>query len=141
MRILIDTCVLSEIRNPNGNPAVKTAVLQAPDDSLFLSVLSVGEIAKGIALVKAGARRRALSLWLTGLQQQFSERILPIELETAQLWGDLTARLQTQGIIIPAVDGLLAATALQHGMHVMTRNTRHFAATSALIVDPWKHSR
>lgn len=137
MKVLLDTCVLAELRRADGNPAVKAAVAELPDDSLFLSVLTIGEIAKGVALLSSGHKQQALTTWLNGLELQFSDRILPVELETARLWGDLTARAQKVGIIIPAVDGLLSATALQYGMRLMTRNARHFEASGAIIIDPW----
>lgn len=63
--------------------------------------------------------------------------MLSIDLETARLWGELTARASADGVQIPVSDGLIAATALRRGLHVLTRNTRHFAATGALVIDPW----
>jgi toxin FitB len=95
------------------------------------------EIAEGVALLSAGRKRRALASWLNGLETQFGDRILAIDAETARVWGELTARAQKFGEIIPAVDGLLAATARRHSLHVMTRTTRHFEASSALVFDPW----
>lgn len=138
MKVLLDTCTLAEIRKPEGNPAVKTAVAEVADDDLFLSVLSVGEIAKGVALLAAGKKKKELSSWLLGLEAQFEERILGLDVETGRIWGELTARAQKKGVVIPAADGLLAATALRHGLHVMTRNTKHFEASGALIIDPWQ---
>jgi toxin FitB len=138
MRVLLDTCVLAELRKPDGNPRVKAALAELSDDNVFLSVLTVGEIAKGIALLASGRKRRALSSWLNGLETKFGDRIFAIDAETARVWGELTARAQRSGEIIPAVDGLLAATALRHSLHVMTRNLRHFEASGALIVDPWR---
>jgi predicted nucleic acid-binding protein len=135
--MLLDTCVLSELQRPQGDPRVRARVGALDPSRLFLSVITVGELAKGIALLPAGARKRDLSSWLLGLEQRFADAILPVDAEAARVWGELTARAQTLGIQIPASDGLIAATALRHGLHVMTRNTRHFAATGALIVDPW----
>lgn len=139
MKSLLDTCVLSELRRPDGLSAVKAAVAEIPDADLYLSVLTVGEIAKGIGLLAAGRKKKALTSWLTGLETQFGDRILAIDAETARLWGELTARAQKSGIIIPGIDGLLTATALRHGLHVMTRNTRHFEASGVLIIDPWSN--
>jgi len=138
VKTLIDTCVLTELRKPEGHPAVKSAVAEIPDADLYLSVLTVGEIAKGIGLLAAGRKKKALTSWLTGLETKFGDRILAIDIETARLWGEFTARAQKSGIIIPGVDGLLAATALRHGLRVMTRNTGHFEASGALIIDPWQ---
>ena len=140
MKTLLDTCVLTELRKPEGHPAVKSAVAEIPDAFLYLSVLTVGEIAKGIGLLAAGRKKKVLTSWLTGLETKFGDRILAIDIETAWCWGELTARAQKSGIIIPGVDGLLAATALRHGLHVMTRNTRHFEASGALIIDPWQNT-
>ncbi len=137
VRVLLDTCVLSEVHRPQGNPRVRAHVEALDPTRLFVSVVSVGELAKGIALLPAGARKRELASWLLGLEQRFADAILPVDAETARVWGELTAHAQTRGIQIPASDGLIAATALRHGLHVMTRNTRHFAATGALIIDPW----
>jgi predicted nucleic acid-binding protein len=141
VRSLLDTCVVSELRKPDGNPAVKSAVAEIADSDLFLSVLTVGEIAKGIALLDPGPKKKALSSWLAGLESQFRDRILAVDVETARIWGELTARAQKTGVTIPATDGLLAATALRHGLHIMTRNTRHFASSGAFIIDPWQDSR
>jgi toxin FitB len=137
MRVLLDLCVLDELRRSRGNPAVKLAVSLIPDDQLYLSTLIVGEIARVIDLLPGGRKKRALSSWLTALQSQFASQILPVDHETAYLWGKISAALQQAGLILPVVDGLQAATALRHGLHVMTHNTIPFAATGALIVDPW----
>ena len=138
MKVLLATCVLSELRSPQGHPRVKAAVSELADGDLFLSVLTLGEIAKGVTLLAAGRKKKALTSWLNGLATQFGDRVLTIDTETARLWGEITARAKKAGEIIPAVDGLLAATALCHGLHVMTRNTRHFVASGALVLDPWQ---
>ncbi|HEY9784453.1 MAG TPA: type II toxin-antitoxin system VapC family toxin [Candidatus Obscuribacterales bacterium] len=140
MKIVLDTCVLSEIRNPMGSEVVKETVSRIPDEDLFLSVLSTGEIMKGIELLEASKKKNSLTTWLDGLQSQFSDRILPIDNQTALIWGSITARLSKMGISLPSIDGLLAATVLRHHMHLMTRNTRHFEATGAIIIDPWQSS-
>jgi len=140
VRVLLDTCALAELRHPGGNPAVKAAVALLADDAIFQSALTLGEIAQGIALLRDGRKKRNLSAWLTGLENQFADRILPVDCETARLWGDISARVLQAGLIIPVVDGLLAATALRHGLHLMTHSTPAFTSTGALIVDPWKES-
>ncbi len=138
MRALLDTNILAELVKENGNPAVKAALDEIPAANVFLSVLTVGEIVKGIALLAPGRKKQHLTKWLAGLENQYAERVLPLDVETARIWGELTARTQKAGVVIPPTDGLLAATALRHGLHVMTRNTLHFEASGALIIDPWQ---
>ena len=116
---------------------MRTQVEELKPERLFLSVITIGELTKGVWLLDAGSRKQQLSSWLLGLEQRFNDQILPIDHEVARLWGELTARSQANGVQIPASDGLIAATALRHGLHVMTRNTKHFAASGALILDPW----
>jgi len=137
VRVLLDTCVLSELRHPKGHPGVTRAVKSLENDSLFVSVVSIGEIAKGIALLKESKNRRELEAWLQALERYYEERILTVDLETGHIWGELTAAAQKAGKIVPASDGLIAATARRHGLHVMTRNTEHFAPTGVLLVNPW----
>lgn len=138
MRALLDTCVLAEIVTDGGSPAVKAAVAGIAAADLYLSVLAVGEIAKGIALLPVGRKKTSLGTWLARLENEYAGRILVVDVETSRIWGELTARARKRGVTIPGTDGLLAATALRHGLHVMTRNTRHFEGSGALIVDPWE---
>ncbi|MDQ3702330.1 MAG: type II toxin-antitoxin system VapC family toxin [Chloroflexota bacterium] len=135
---MLDTRVLSELQRPQGSPQMRAQVEALDPEQLYLSVITVGELTKGIARLPASARRRQLSSWLMGLEQRFGELILPIDTEVARRWGELTARAQSAGVPIPVSDGLIAATALRHGLHVMTRNTRHFAASGTVIIDPWE---
>jgi predicted nucleic acid-binding protein len=140
VRVLLDTCALVELRDPLGNPAVKAAVALVPDEGLYLSALILGEVAKGVALLSDGRKKRTLNSWLTALESQFADRILPVDHTTAHLWGEISARVQQAGLMLPVVDGLLAATAVRHGLHLMTRKTSQVAATGALIIDPWQES-
>lgn len=137
MRILLDTCVLSEIRRAKGNPRVRQAVAAVDDHDLFISVVSVGEIVKGIGMLKDTNQKRALLVWLETLEREYSDRVLAIDLETSHIWGDLTARAQKKGKVVPATDGLIAATAQRYGLHVMTRNTEHFEPTGVPLLNPW----
>ena len=138
MRILLDTCVISELRRPQADPNVRRTVDAVPAENLFLSVISTGELAKGIALLPEGKRRQSLREWFLILERFYSDRILPVDLETSHIWGELTAAAQKSGKVIPAGDGLIAAAALRHGLHLMTRNTTHVAATGVLILNPWR---
>jgi predicted nucleic acid-binding protein len=135
--VLLDTCILSELRKADGAATVKAFVTSLPAKSLFLSVITVGEIAKGVALLDDGRKKQALATWLLGLSRQFEDRILGIDQETAEVWGQLSATAQNRGDGIRVADGLIAATAQQHGLHVATRNIKHFEAAGVLFVNPW----
>lgn len=137
MKLLLDTCALSELQRPKPNPAVLQLLEAVPDVDLFVSVISLGELIKGITLLSGGKRRHQLERWVQGLEAQFSERILPVDLETARYWAGLTANAKLSGTTLPIADGLIAATALRHGMHLLTRNEKDFACTGAFIINPW----
>ena len=138
MRVLLDTCVLSELNRPACDAGVRHAVGALHSEDMFLSVLSIGEIAKGIGLLEASRKKIALQGWLQRLEQEYADRLLPIDLETSHIWGDITAAAQKAGRVIPASDGLIAATARRHGLHVMTRNTADFEPAGALLLNPWQ---
>lgn len=137
MRVLLDTCAISEIARQDGSQQVRTVVDAIDDDDLFLSVISVGEITKGIGLLEPGKRRSAFEIWLAGLRSDYAERVLPVDAAIASLWGELTAKARRNGRIVGVADGLIAATALRHGLHVATRNVSDFEPTGALILNPW----
>lgn len=138
VRVLLDTCVISELRRPHPDIRVVDQVAAIDTDNLYMCVVTLGELLKGIVLLDSGARKDELSTWLLNLEQTYADRILPIDAEISRIWGEITAVSQKKGIQIPASDGLIAATALRHGLHVITRNSRHFAATGVLIIDPWE---
>ena len=101
-------------------------------------MLTIGELKKGIDKLRASARKKALTAWFDQLILSARERILPLDLETTVIWGEVTAKSEKKGITIPAVDGLIAATALRHGLHLMTRNAAHFEPTGVMLVNPWE---
>ncbi len=138
MRVLLDTCVLSELRQTHGNAGVRRAVEALDSNDMFVSVLSIGEINKGITLLKESRNKRDLQAWLQTLERFYADRLLPIDLETSRIWGEFTAAAQKAGRTIPATDGLIAATARRHGLHVMTRNVGDFMPTGALLTNPWQ---
>jgi len=137
VKVLLDTCALSELRRPAGHPGVRRVVTALNDEDLFVSVITVGEITKGIALLRESQNKRALQTWLQTLERNFADRILPIDIETSRIWGELTAAAQQAGRQVHAGDGLIAATARRHGLHVMTRNASDFEPTGVLTLNPW----
>lgn len=135
MSYLLDTNVLSELRRREPDPGVVAWVAERPATTLFLSVLTLGEIRKGIEPLADSPRRLALLDWLeTELSAFFSGRLLAVDGGVADRWG----RLQAQaGRPLPAIDSLLAATALHHGLVLVTRNGHDFAFPGLEVVDPW----
>lgn len=137
MRVLLDTCVISELKKPQAHEGVKSFVQKLDSTDCFISVISLGELTKGIKLLEEGKKKESLSLWLAELEKNYARAILPIGPETVRLWGDLTAHAQKQGRIIPVSDGLIAATAKEHGLTLITRNIKDFEYTGAMIENPW----
>ncbi|QDU58920.1 type II toxin-antitoxin system VapC family toxin [Aeoliella mucimassa] len=137
MRTLVDTCVLSEVQRKQGSLQVRTRFEAIADEDIYLSVLTLGELRKGIDKLRASARKQSLSLWFEQLILTAKDRLLPIDCETAIIWGEITAKCAKKGRSIPAVDGLIAATALRHGLHLMTRNVSDFEPTGVMLINPW----
>jgi predicted nucleic acid-binding protein len=111
----------------------------ADEDLLYLSVLTLGEIRKGIASLPQGTRRTQLETWLeVDLRPRFAGRILPVDEPIADRWGLLAAEAKRKGIDLSAIDGLLAATALHHNLTIVSRNVSDFANTQAPVLNPWE---
>ena len=139
MAYLLDTNVLSELRKRHrAAPAVMAWFEGISDRDIFLSVLVLGEIRRGIEIRRKNDPQAALDLerWLKGLIQQYTLRILPITLEIADRWGLLGLSRP-----LPPVDGLLAATALQHDLTLVTRNVADVERTGAHVLNPFDHAR
>lgn len=136
---LLDTNCISELVRADPSPAVLDWFEAADESLLYLSVLTFGEIRKGIAGVPSGTRRAKLETWLqVELRTRFAGRILPIDGAVADRWGILAAAARKIGKNLSAVDGLLAATALQHNLSMVTRNITDFAITQVQVMNPWE---
>lgn len=136
MSYLIDTNVLSELRRKQPSAQVVQWVESRPASVLYLSVLSVGEIRRGVEALAASRRRVTLLDWLeVDLPAFFAGRLLAVDLAVAERWGRLLAQATRP---LPAVDSLLAATALRHGLTMVTRKVRDFAVQGLEVVDPWQ---
>jgi hypothetical protein len=135
---LFDTNVISELVRPNPDANV-VAWVRAEDESCFyLSVLSFGEIRRGIERLPQGARRERLRRWLEiDLTDRFKGRILDIDRSVAEIWGMIMARGAASSVQSPSIDTLIAATAERHGMVIATRNLRDFAFAAVAVVSPW----
>jgi predicted nucleic acid-binding protein len=138
---LLDTNVISELLKPKSEPKVATWIDATDEELLFLSVLTLGEIRKGVVLLPRSARRTSLEAWLSkDLPLRFSGRILDIDQEVAHRWGQISGLASAKGVNVPVIDGLLAATAIQHNLTLVTRNTRDVAATGVTLFNPWTDS-
>ena len=142
MRFLVDTPVLSELVRKVPDPGVANWVKRASPEQLYVSVVTFGELTKGIAKLPDGQRKGLLLSWVeTELKGWFGDRILEVGLEVAERWGLLLAKAERKGRPLPAVDALLAATALVHGLVLVTRNTRHFEAAGLEVLNPWSDAQ
>jgi hypothetical protein len=135
---LIDTNALSELKKRNPHPAVARWFAEHPSGALHLSVLTLGELRKGIHAMPDGERKDRFSAWLeTEMPDYFAGRILDVDARIADRWGRLCAEA---GRPLPAIDSLLAATALVHGLTLVTRNLADFSLPSLRVVNPWNES-
>lgn len=138
MSFLLDTNVLSEARRPEPDRRVLEWLDRLDEDRAFISVVSLAEIRRGVALMNAGRRRDALAEWLArDLPERFAGRILAVDQNTAFAWGDLMAEAKRRGIGLASMDGLLAAAALTHDLTLVTRNVRDFENLGVKLFDPW----
>ena len=135
MSYLLDTNVVSEIVKRRPASAVTAWFETIPDAALHLSVISLGEIRQGVEALGDGAKKERLRLWLEqDLPAWFEDRLLPVSATVADRWGRLLAEV---GRPIPAIDSLLAATALHHELRLVTRNVRDFRFPGLEVVNPW----
>ena len=137
MSFLLDTNVISELAKQVPNEAVLKWMNGINSEKLYLSVISIGEIRKGISGIQDLHRQEKISQWLEiELPNYFEERILNIDLKIADAWGQLQSK--NKGYTLPAIDGLIAATAQIHNLSIVTRNIKDFIHVSINIINPWQ---
>lgn len=135
---LLDTNVLCEGSKKRPEPAVTNWLEQTPAEAQYVSVLTLGEVQRGVSKSQNAMQKRRLAIWLTeGLLSEFDGRILPVDWPVAEAWALLTSKCEAKGRPLPAIDALLAATALVHDLTVVTRNARDFAGTGVRVLNPW----
>jgi toxin FitB len=136
---LLDTNIISELVKPKPEPKVVEWIETTDEELLFLSVLTLGEIRKGIGLLKDPARQVKLEAWVVGaLPVRFADRILSIDKNIAERWGVLSAQAKaTMNHNLPVIDGLLAATAQHHNLTLVTRNSDDVIGTGVPVFNPW----
>lgn len=136
MAYLLDTNVISEAVKAQPNPQVVAWLEATPLGETYLSALTLGELAQGVVRAPA-ERRRALESWLRGVKKRFQGRILALDAAVMEVWGTLMGEGLLRGQPLPALDAMLAATALHHGLVLVTRNARHFAGLPLVVLNPW----
>ena len=137
MNVLLDTNVLSEVRRAAPDPKVMAWLDTLDEDHAFISVASIAELRRGVALMNGG-RRDALAAWLAeDLPARLTGRIVPIDPAIAECWGDLMSQARQSGFALSVMDGFFAATAVARALTLATRNTKDFAALGVPLFDPW----
>ena len=136
MKYLLDTCLISELVKKEPNQAVVSWLDEQDEQKLFLSVLNLGELQKGISKLPDGTKKDELQAWVAlDLVERFTGRILELDLETALCWGKLQGEAEQAGE--PVMDSLIAATATAHGLVVVTRNVRDIERCKVRVCNPW----
>ncbi|MER8480005.1 type II toxin-antitoxin system VapC family toxin [Mesorhizobium sp. M0045] len=138
MRLLLDTNVLSEVTRPAPDARVLEWLDKLDEDRSFISVVSIAEIRRGVALMGEGRKREALAEWLArDLPQRFEQRVLPVDEPVALAWGDLMGLAKRRGRGLTSMDGLIAATAIAQELTLATRNMKDFEGFGIELFDPW----
>ncbi len=136
---LLDTNVISELIKPKPEPKVISWFQKTDENLFYLSVITLGEIRKGVSALPDAKRRVNIEAWLEkDLRSRFEGRILPISEDIADRWGALAGQALIEKRLIPVIDGLLAATAIHHNLTLVTRNTKDVGATGVGLYNPWQ---
>lgn len=138
MNYLLDTCVISELIKARPTNNVVKWVESIDESSLFISVLTLGEILKGISKLPASKKKTTLQKWVyEDLYRRFDKRIIPISIKIAGIWGEIQGKAEQEGETMPAIDSLIAATAIAHDLTVVTRNAADMEKSGVSIHNPW----
>jgi len=138
MKYLLDTCVISELIKKKPNPKIVQWIAKTEESSLFMSVLTIGEIHKGIEKLPESRKKEKLHDWIRyDLEERFQNRILDFDLQTAVIWGRIQAHSELSGKAMPAIDGLIAATGLSYDLAVVTRNSTDMEMSGVTLINPW----
>ena len=137
MKYLLDTCFLSELVKPAPEQSVLSWMGERIESELFVSAMTIAEIGRGIKRLPASRRQDELSTWLQQLKVGFDKRMLAFTVESADAWAHMCANMEAKGKPMAAFDSIIAATALQHSLALVTRNVRDFAHAPLVLINPW----
>lgn len=138
MNYLLDTCVISELVKPSPNKHVVDWLKNTPNGQLFLSVITIGEIRKGLIKLPDSRRKNRLTNWLNELLDVYRDRIYSIDLTVAENWGIIQGESEKNGKTMSSIDSLISAIAYTHSLIIVTRNVRDFEPSNLTIYNPWE---
>lgn len=138
MKYLLDTCVISELVKPSPNANVINWINNTPDERLYLSVITIGEIRKGLTKLPDSKKKDLLENWLNSLLEDYDNRIYSVNMTVAENWGIIQGKAEKKGAPMASIDSLIAATAYTHNLVLITRNERDFEASNLSIHNPWE---
>lgn len=138
MKYVLDTCLVSDLAKPTPNPGVVAWLSHQPEANLYLSVVTLGEIQSSISKMPDSPRKSVLASWVSNdLLQRFKGRMLHVDRDVALVWGTKRGESAARGKVLPLADSQIAATAIVHGMTVVTRNVADFQLCEAMTLNPW----
>lgn len=137
MKYLLDTCVISELVKPSPNANVINWINNTPDERLYLSVITIGEVRKGLTKLPDSKKKDILENWLNSLLEDYDNRIYSVNMTVAENWGIIQGKAEKKGAPMASIDSLIAATAYTHNLVLITRNERDFEASNLPIQNPW----
>ncbi len=139
MNYLLDSCVISELVRLAPDQNTISWLNSTPSESLFLSVITIGEIRKGITKLPESKKKQQLTNWLLSLTEDYRSRIYPINLAVAENWGNIQGQAERKGTPLSSLDSLIAATAYTYNLIVVTRNEKDFIASNVSVLNPWTY--
>lgn len=134
---LLDTCVLSELVKTAPESSVFAWIGERKEHDLYVSAMTIAELHRGIAKLSTSGRRSDLTVWLQQLEAGFDERVMPFTRETAHVWAQMCANAEAVGKSMAALDSIIAATAVEHSLCLVTRNVRDFSQAPVELLNPW----
>jgi toxin FitB len=138
MNYLLDTCLISELAKSEPSKKVVNWILSANETSFYISVLTFGELHKGIAKLPESKKKEALRIWVEDeLRNRFQNRIIGIDMQVSIIWGKILGIAEKKGSPMPAIDSLIAATGLAHDLTVVTRNISDMEQSGVKLLNPW----
>lgn len=138
MKYLLDTCVISELIKTKPNKNVVSWIKNIKEEDLYLSVLTFGEIHKGLKKLTNIVKKSKLQKWIDfDLKERFKNRVLPIDIDVAKIWGQIQGKAELDGKPMPAIDSLIAATGLANNLIVVSRNVTDMEQSDAVLYNPW----